>query len=148
MNRMNNQKGQALVEFALVLSFLLLLVLGITEFARAWYFDNALDVGVRAGVRYASELYPIPAKDYSRIQTYVQGEVHSYVNSIAATSVTVNVDPPTVASRLVTVRAQYVLTEPLLNTLDSIIYATSGQHISTSFTLQRTGTMYYELSTT
>jgi Flp pilus assembly protein TadG len=149
MKRLNNQKGQALVEFALVAPILLIMVLGITEFARAWYYENALDVGVRAGVRKASEQYPAPTTDDPAIVTYVQTEVNAYVSSMPAGSVTVKVDPPSVSNgHLVTVTASYIFVEPILATLNSLFNTFFQKNISTSFTLQRTGTMYYELGTT
>jgi Flp pilus assembly protein TadG len=149
MKRLNNRKGQALVEFALVVTLLPLLALGIWEFSKAWYYENALDVGVRAGVRYASELYPIPATDDSRIKTYVQNEINSYVPSMGSGSVAVTVIPPSVANgHLVTVTASYTFSETILTTLDSLSNTFFKEHISTSFTLERTGTMYYELGTT
>lgn len=145
MNKLNNQQGQALVEFALVAVILLVLALGVGEFGRAWYYDNALDDAVRGGVRMASELYPVPATDDARIQTYVKAHVPSSIGG----SVTVNVVPPTTANgKLVKVTAQYVFAEPILITLDSLAYTFFKDHILTnsSLTLQRTGTMYYELA--
>ena len=77
MNKLKNQKGQALVEFAFVAVILLVLVYGVTEFGRAWYYTNSMDDAVRAGARMASELYPVPVTDDTRIQTYVQSHVPS-----------------------------------------------------------------------
>lgn len=48
------QKGVALVEFALVLPFLLLLTMITTEFGRAMYQYNTLTKSVRDAVRYLS----------------------------------------------------------------------------------------------
>jgi Flp pilus assembly protein TadG len=48
----NASRGQALVEFALVLPALLLLMLGIMEFGRAVYASNALANAAREGARY------------------------------------------------------------------------------------------------
>jgi len=50
-NRMvRNERGQGLVEFALVVPMLLILVFGIAEFGRAWMTRNVLTRG-RAGGR-------------------------------------------------------------------------------------------------
>jgi Flp pilus assembly protein TadG len=51
-NRLND-KGQAMVEMALVISFLVLLVFGMTEFGRAMYTKNTLNNAARAGARVA-----------------------------------------------------------------------------------------------
>lgn len=142
MKRLNNQKGQDLVELALVLPILLLLALGITEVGMAWYYNNALDAGVRAGVRYASELYPVPTANDSRIQAYVQNEINTYPTSIGG-SVTVTVTPPaSKTGNLVTVTASYLYTFLPSNFLFNYF------NIPTSMTLGRTGTMYYEPGTT
>jgi hypothetical protein len=46
-------KGQTLVETAIILSLLLLVVLGIAEFSRAWFMKSSLKNAVRQGVRTA-----------------------------------------------------------------------------------------------
>lgn len=48
----NRQRGAAIVEFALVLPFLLMLALLVTEFGRAVYRYNGVVKAVRDGVRY------------------------------------------------------------------------------------------------
>jgi hypothetical protein len=50
---MKNQKGQALIETALVIPLLLLLVMGLFEFGRAMYIKNTLNNAARAGARAA-----------------------------------------------------------------------------------------------
>lgn len=56
---MRNQRGQSLVELAIVLPILLLLLLGIVEFGRVYsvqlMLDNASREGVRLGVVGASD---------------------------------------------------------------------------------------------
>ena len=51
---MRNEKGQAIIEAAIVIPFLLLLVLGVFEFGRAMYIKNTLNNAVRAGARTAA----------------------------------------------------------------------------------------------
>ena len=48
-----NEMGQSLVEFALVVPLLLLLVIGIAEFGRAWMAQNVLTGAVREAARIA-----------------------------------------------------------------------------------------------
>jgi Flp pilus assembly protein TadG len=50
-NTPGNEKGQSLVEFALVVPLLLILVLGIEEFGRAWMAKNILTGAAREAVR-------------------------------------------------------------------------------------------------
>ncbi len=147
MNRPNNQKGQALVEFALVLVIIMGLALGVAEFGRALYYDNALDDAVRAGVRYASELPNIQTTNDPNVISYVKGEITSYVPSITVSNlkITTALSPQTFSSgtngQVVTVKATYgyaFLTGNFLNTFFNI----------SPLTLTRSGTMYYELGTT
>jgi Flp pilus assembly protein TadG len=51
--RRDRRSGQALVEFALVVPFLLLLILGIVDFARAWNVYQMLTDAAREGAREA-----------------------------------------------------------------------------------------------
>jgi Flp pilus assembly protein TadG len=53
MKTFKRQEGQTLIETAFVLFLLLLIVLGITEFSRAWYTKNTLKNAARTGVRVA-----------------------------------------------------------------------------------------------
>jgi hypothetical protein len=48
-----NRRGQAAVEFALVLPIFLLLVVGMLEFARAWNLHQSITDAVREGARRA-----------------------------------------------------------------------------------------------
>jgi Flp pilus assembly protein TadG len=50
-NTLGNEKGQGLVEFALVVPLLLLLVIGIAEFGRAWMTRNIMTGAAREAVR-------------------------------------------------------------------------------------------------
>ncbi len=52
--RFLGEKGQSLLELALILPILLMLVAGITEFGRAWMTLNVLSGAVREGARIAS----------------------------------------------------------------------------------------------
>lgn len=49
----NKQQGQTLIETALILFLILLIVLGIAEFARAWHTKNSIKNAARQGARVA-----------------------------------------------------------------------------------------------
>jgi TadE-like protein len=49
-----HNRGQGLVEFALVIPILLLLMVGIMEFSRAWMTQNVLTGAAREGARAAA----------------------------------------------------------------------------------------------
>lgn len=60
--RVHRSSGQALVEFALVLSLLSMLTFGIVEWGRLWMTMNALTSAAREGVRVAAVTSPDPAQ--------------------------------------------------------------------------------------
>jgi Flp pilus assembly protein TadG len=53
-----NRRGNAMVEFALVLPILLLVIFGITEFGRAWMTLNVMNAAAREGARLAAVTAP------------------------------------------------------------------------------------------
>jgi hypothetical protein len=78
INRLNrrlrlNRKGQALVEFALVLPLVLLLVVGMLEFARAWNLHQTMTDAVREGARRAvlADGWPVDSV-YAPIWRYLE----------------------------------------------------------------------------
>lgn len=54
MHRLKSQRGQALVEFALILPILLTLVLGIFDFGTAYNYQNDMSQLANEAARYAS----------------------------------------------------------------------------------------------
>ena len=67
-----NRKGQALIEFALVLPLVLLLVVGMLEFARAWNLHQTMTDAVREGARRAvlADTWPVDSA-YAPIWRYL-----------------------------------------------------------------------------
>jgi hypothetical protein len=70
-NQIRKQKGQSLVEFALVVPFLLLVVVGTIEIGRAYYHYNTLSKAVREGARYMSGHAYDPALEFPNVQNMV-----------------------------------------------------------------------------
>lgn len=66
-NSLNNKKGAALVEMALILPLLMLIIFGIFEFGRAMYITNTLNNAAREGARRAA-VSPAPID----IEAYVK----------------------------------------------------------------------------
>lgn len=64
---LKSEKGQSLVEFALVVPMLLVLVFGIAEFGRAWMTRNILTGAAREAVRVLA--VPAPAGGVSAAST-------------------------------------------------------------------------------
>lgn len=53
LKKIKNEKGQAMVEFALILPILLILVCGIIDFGWLFYNQYSLNNGAREGARFA-----------------------------------------------------------------------------------------------
>jgi Flp pilus assembly protein TadG len=81
--KLSNQKGQALVELAIILPLLVLLVFGVFEFGRVMYIKNTLNYAARLGARYAST-----SSTYSSVS--IQSYVTSNVPTLTGLSVSVN----------------------------------------------------------
>ena len=62
-----HEKGQAVVEFALILPLFLLLVFAITEFGRVWMIQHVITTASRAGCRRGI----LPSSDFGEIETIV-----------------------------------------------------------------------------
>ncbi len=66
-------RGNAVVEFALVLPVLLLLLTGITEIGRAYYQANAVEKGLRAGALFAGRnSFPLTAQVRTMVTNLVK----------------------------------------------------------------------------
>jgi Flp pilus assembly protein TadG len=119
------QKGQALVEFALVLPVLILILFGIMEFGYLLMTYNVLTGAAREGVRVAA----VTAPDIGRVQTAAQ-------NLLSASNIsgaTVSVMGPN-ASNEVTVTVQFNYT-PITGAIIPGV---------TTFLLVRSSTMRWE----
>ncbi|UCG51300.1 MAG: pilus assembly protein [Candidatus Latescibacterota bacterium] len=93
-------RGQSVIEFALVLPLLLLLLFGITEFGRAWMTMNILTSAAREGCRLAVVTAPnVPA---------VTARVTAVCGSAGITPTSINVTGPDASDpeRRVTVTVQ------------------------------------------
>lgn len=67
MRKFRGDRGAEAVEFALIAPILILLVLGIAEFGRAYYVQSMVSAGARDGVRVmALQNNPEAAKDAAR----------------------------------------------------------------------------------
>jgi Flp pilus assembly protein TadG len=78
-----NEKGQSLVEFALVVPMLLVLVFGIAEFGRAWMTQNILTGAAREAVRLAA--VPAPGGGWNGSAATTRGNQILVTAGIATT---------------------------------------------------------------
>ena len=79
----HNCRGNAVIEFAVILPFLLLVVFGITEFGRAWMTVNIMATATREGARLAVVTGPDVAAVEQRVTEVLDAA------RITATSITV-----------------------------------------------------------
>ena len=93
-----NKKGQSLVEFALVVPLLLLLVIGIAEFGRAWMTQNILTGAAREAVR----ILAVPPGPIAP-----QDRADNVLRSAGITTATVSVVDPGAAFGAVSVTINY-----------------------------------------
>lgn len=68
-----DEGGQTMVEFALVLVFLMLIVLGIVDLSRAVYARNTIANAAREGARYAAT-HPLP-EDEDEVEAHAKALV-------------------------------------------------------------------------
>lgn len=100
-----DQRGQNLVEFAIIVVLLLSLVLGIIEFGRAWMTFQVITNASREGARLAA--LPTGFSDAGAVTTKVNTYLTSANLSPARASVSVtNVDGATGTDAVVTVQYQ------------------------------------------
>ncbi len=97
-NTLGNEKGQNLVEFALVVPMLLLLVFGIAEFGRAWMTQNILTGAAREAVR----ILAVPPGSITP-----RDRADNVLNSAGITTANVAVNDPGVAFGQVSVTISY-----------------------------------------
>ena len=96
-----NEKGQALVEFALIFPVFMLLLFAIIEFSRLWETTNVVTSAAREGVRVASVTAPSLAQ--------VTSAANNILNASNINNGTVTVTGPNDSDQvIVTVSVNYV----------------------------------------
>lgn len=125
-NLLRQQKGQSLVEFALLLPILVIIVFSAVEFGRLWMTMNVLTGAAREGARVASVTAPNAA--------LVQNAANSVLSAVNISGATVTVVGPDAANAVtVTVRINY-----------SVLTGTIVPGLTGSFQLTRSASMRWE----
>jgi len=83
---LRSERGESLLEFALLLPFLLLMLLGVIEVGRYAYIDILVGNAARAGAAYGTQT-SITAADTAGIQTAAQNDFRNNGQSASALSV-------------------------------------------------------------
>lgn len=108
LSKLKNEKGQSLVEFALVLIIFLVIFFAITEFGRAWYRADLL----KGAANIAARTYAVQP-DEPRART----EAKKVISTLQDSDITF--DPISTSIR-VTVRESFKSVVPFLGTFSNI----------------------------
>jgi len=129
-----NESGQSLLETAMTLPLILLIVVGIFEFGRAFQTWQVLSNAAREGARVAILPNATLADVQSRVNSYMQGgQLDNYQNA----AVTINQNTPvavgvgTAASSVVTV--SYPFSFSVLNPVANLVV--NGSTVGSPITL-------------
>jgi Flp pilus assembly protein TadG len=125
LKKFKSQKGQSLVEFALVLPILILLLFGMIEFGRLWETMNVMTSAAREGARVAATTTP----DVNQVNNTVTNVLNAA--NINNPNITVT-GPDANQNVIVTVQINYI---PISGAIVPGI---------TNFNLTRTSTMRWE----
>jgi len=133
------ERGQALVEFALILPVLVLILMGVFDFGRAFFAYNAISNGAREGARYGV-IHPT-ARDGDGFPPYdpdtIEGQAVAQTIILDMDEIDVQVVPDSPFDR----------GEPITVTVTYDFYAITpliGQIIGNPLTLRSSATMIIE----
>ena len=115
------EKGQNLVEFALILPLFLLLVVGMAEFGRGWMTRNILTGAAREGAREAAV-----QEDFGDSQTFGTARVNSVLTSAGITADSVNVFDPGLPVNSIQVDVTYTVSVFLAGFIPGLSGSTFG----------------------
>jgi Flp pilus assembly protein TadG len=117
-NLVHQRKGQAIVEFALIITVLSMIVFGVMEWGRLWMTMNALTSAAREGVRVAAVTSP----DQARVNAAVQ----NVLNAANLSGVSISTTGPNDDNEVrVTVQMDYpILTGSVVPGLNGSIHIT------------------------
>ena len=101
------EKGQNLVEFALILPVFLLLVVGMAEFGRAWMTKNILTGAAREAVRAAAVDWKANACDNAK--TIADPILDSWDIPLLVCATDITISPPAAPVPIVSVTTRHTL---------------------------------------
>lgn len=152
--RHKNQKGQALIETALILPLLLILILGIMEFGRGFYLKNTLENAARAGARFAVVQSPWGTSSPQAVIDYTTANIYSGIKNDfppagSKGNVTVTVTPQGTTTALpsppaIPVSGDIVTVTVTWNNFKPLLFSYSGWVMNITPTLSGQASMRYE----
>jgi Flp pilus assembly protein TadG len=136
-SRLRQERGQALVEFAVVLPFLLLLVMGIIFFGRYESYSSQMTQLAEVGARDAAVDYtPASGTLAAYIASQATGELASGSSDVQQVSVTIDCNPGNVDATCssgdnVQVCVQAIVHFPFLPVKTGTIYQSATMRVET-----------------
>jgi len=140
MRSRNRNKGQSLVEFALIFPFVFLLITGFLDVSRAVFAYATISNAVREGTRYASvnKAELIKGTAYPPDNTVIIDKVKSYSVGVKTSQMQVTVvitKSPTDTFEKISISATYLFT-PITPGLKQILGASAGIPIKAQSTMR------------
>ncbi len=134
-----SESGQALAEFALVVPVLLLMLIGVIEFGRAWNSQQVLTDAAREGCRQAVVFDP--AVTQADVEFTIKNAMARAALDSAAATITFPNGFKTGAGNLTVVRITYPYQFRFLSTLIALASASPGGVVTlaTEFTMRNEG---------
>ena len=112
LKKLINEKGQAMVEFAIILPILMVLVFGIIDFGWLYYNQSALNNSAREGVRFAV-VNTTPADRLTLIENKVNAVSPSSIKPLVCTTTYSNSSNNLLGDVTVTLTANVKVLTPL-----------------------------------
>ena len=104
------ERGQSLVEFALILPVLMLILMGVFDFGRAFFAYNAISNGAREGARYGvihPDALDLDGPPYEENTIHGKAAAQTFILDIDELNITVETPQGTERGNPLTVTMQY-----------------------------------------
>jgi Flp pilus assembly protein TadG len=140
VHRLKNQRGQALVEFALILPILLTLVIGIFDFGTAYNYQNDMSQLANEAARYASVGSCNGCTFSHQIPAVVKADADTGALRDPVNGVTITVGFPSGSNGCIGDAVQVTVTKsytwvPYLHLASSHIHASATMRLETPYTV-------------
>jgi Flp pilus assembly protein TadG len=142
IRRTREQKGAAMVEFALAMPIVFILLFGIVEFGLAFWRKQLLTAGVREGARYG-----VVSTTPRKTKAEIQSKVSTYLTNVGLASapaalVTFSSGTECAKDQTITVTQTYPTSMTIMSNLSKLFWGSSA--VAASKTLQAQVTMQCE----
>lgn len=112
--RSKNENGQAMVEFALIVPFLLIIVCGIIQVGWIYYNASMANTASRDGARYAAIHYMDDDYDEEYVKTYIMTLLPLSINCNKDTDILIQENTPNLNDIKVTINGSVDIFMPVI----------------------------------